>query len=401
MEPVTITITKASIEVGKKIYDAAKKIEKVADTSMQMKNVAESEGKDQLKAMSRLASRSAELTQKGAGVGLDAKIEKTSPSERSSMDVDLNKSLEDLTFDESIPLGKTDVKPVGDVFNEDIPTLRETDDKLVGDGFMDEIPTSDGKLKDEFVEKMRDSSADIPQLKGDFICDDGIQDNPILKGDFVEYRGRPDMENANLISDESAKLEGIPTESEESIDVPENKQPGLTDAQKQEIKEKTGWSDQILSYIGSMDEASIYINAGLEEGTVDGRPALLRTDIDWSDYSIRRNTWLRDSSQQSLKDYDKWAEYNNADLIGEGYPPRDSNGDPYELHHIGQRPDSPLAVLTRSEHMENGNNTILHKVGKESEIDRGEFDKEKAAFWQAYYKDFSEAELEKIYDQHE
>jgi len=153
------------------------------------------------------------------------------------------------------------------------------------------------------------------------------------------------------------------------------------------------WSPAIVDAIQSPEEAEIYRRAGLKEALIGGRPALIRTDIDWSDYSIRRNTWLRNK----LADYDKWAEYNNADLIGEGFPPRDRNGDPYELHHIGQRQDSPFAELTWAEHMGDGNNVILHRMGKESEIDREAFDAEKSAYWQARYRSFTEKEIKRIY----
>lgn len=47
--------------------------------------------------------------------------------------------------------------------------------------------------------------------------------------------------------------------------------------------------------------------------------------------------------------------------------------------------------------MGGGNNTILHRAGKESEIDRGAFDKEKAVYWMARYKAFTKEELDKIY----
>lgn len=135
--------------------------------------------------------------------------------------------------------------------------------------------------------------------------------------------------------------------------------------------QRTGWSHKIADCIGSMAEAEIYMRARLREAVVDGRPALIRTDIDWAAFNCRAE-WLR----QKFADYKKWVDYNNADLIGEGYPPRDCNGDPYELHHIGQRQDSPFAELTWAEHMGDGNNTILHRAGKESEIDRGLFDEE-------------------------
>ncbi len=47
--------------------------------------------------------------------------------------------------------------------------------------------------------------------------------------------------------------------------------------------------------------------------------------------------------------------------------------------------------------MGDGNNTILHRAGKESEIDREAFEQEKSAYWQARFKAFTEDELERIY----
>ena len=112
------------------------------------------------------------------------------------------------------------------------------------------------------------------------------------------------------------------------------------------VRSQSGWSDFILKNINSIDEAKIYLKAGLKEAMVGGRHALIRSDIDWSAFNCRKE-WLK----AKLSDWDRWKDYNNADLIGEGYPPRDSNGDPYELHHIGQRQDSPFAELSWSEHM--------------------------------------------------
>ena len=152
------------------------------------------------------------------------------------------------------------------------------------------------------------------------------------------------------------------------------------------------WSPAITRYISSEAEATIYAKAGLIEAVVGGRPALIRQDIDWSDYPCRHE-WLK----QKFADWERWQDYNNADLIGEGYPPRDKNGDPYERHHIGQHQDSPFTELTWAEHMGDGNNTILHQAGKESEIDRQLFDQEKSRYWQARYARFTQAELDAIY----
>ena len=163
---------------------------------------------------------------------------------------------------------------------------------------------------------------------------------------------------------------------------------------KASVQKKTRWSDAIINALRSEEEAKIYIKANLKEATIGGRPALVRDDIDWSDYPCRRNEWLK----EKLADYDSWVDYNNADLIGEGFPPRDYNGNPIELHHIGQRQDSPFAELRWEEHMGDGNNKILHEMGKESEIDRSLFDKEKADYWRSRFNAFSQEDLAKIYD---
>ena len=166
----------------------------------------------------------------------------------------------------------------------------------------------------------------------------------------------------------------------------------MTFSETQIIKAKTHWPDEIINAIASMEEAEIYMRAGLKAVRIGNRWALIRSDINWSDYSVRRNTWLKNK----LADYSKWVDYNNADLIGEGFPPRDMNGDPYELHHIGQHQDSPFAELTWAEHMGDGNNTILHQAGKESEIDRQMFDREKSDYWKARFNVFTPSELRKI-----
>ena len=47
--------------------------------------------------------------------------------------------------------------------------------------------------------------------------------------------------------------------------------------------------------------------------------------------------------------------------------------------------------------MGEGNNIILHKAGKESEIERQMFDHEKSDYWKARFKAFIPSELKEIY----
>ena len=60
-----------------------------------------------------------------------------------------------------------------------------------------------------------------------------------------------------------------------------------------------------------------------------------------------------------------------------------------ELHHIGQRQDSPHAELSWAQHMGDGNNATLHPR-RESEIDRQQFDREKVAHWMVRFNNFKD-----------
>lgn len=135
----------------------------------------------------------------------------------------------------------------------------------------------------------------------------------------------------------------------------------LSDEEKAKIKEETGWSDEIIDSISSMEEAEIYKEAGLVETEIGGKSCLIRPDIDWEQKDQFGRT--------------------NAERAKQGLAPIDANGQPLELHHIGQHNDSPLAELTMQEHRGKGNDTILHDKSKESEIDRPSFGTERAEHW--------------------
>lgn len=143
----------------------------------------------------------------------------------------------------------------------------------------------------------------------------------------------------------------------------DEKQEGLTDEEKAKIKEETGWSDEIIDAIGSMEEYEIYKNAGLVEVEIDGKKCLVRNDIDWNQKDAMGRT--------------------NRERAEQGLSPINKDGKVIELHHIGQHADSPLAELTTEEHRGKGNDTILHNKTKESEIDRQAFAKERNEHWEA------------------
>ena len=142
----------------------------------------------------------------------------------------------------------------------------------------------------------------------------------------------------------------------------ENKQRELTAEEKARIKDETGWSDEVIDAIGSMEEYEIYKNAGLVEAKIGDKVCLVKPDIDWNQKDGLGRT--------------------NKELAEQGMAPLDKNGKPIELHHIGQKQDSPLAELTKEEHLSNGNDTILHDKTKASEIDRSAFARERAVHWE-------------------
>jgi hypothetical protein len=127
--------------------------------------------------------------------------------------------------------------------------------------------------------------------------------------------------------------------------------------------ELLGVPKEVLDAIGSEAEAKIYEGANLEPAEINGKDALIRTDIDYDQKDAMGTT--------------------NLDRMKSGRAPLDANGKPIELHHIGQKQDSPLAELTSAEHRGNGNDNVLHNKQKESEINREDFDKERKDYWKA------------------
>lgn len=119
----------------------------------------------------------------------------------------------------------------------------------------------------------------------------------------------------------------------------------------------------IISQMHSLDEYMVYKKAGLKPVMVNGKTALLQ-EIDLN-YVSR----LPDGTKVT-----------NLVRMQNGYPPIDpATGKAYQLHHIGQKADATLAVLTEEQHQ--GNSAILNICGKKSEIVRSEFATTRKEFW--------------------
>lgn len=157
---------------------------------------------------------------------------------------------------------------------------------------------------------------------------------------------------------------------------------GLSVEDKARIKEETGWSDEIVDNIKNVDEAQVYIDANLKE--VNGN--LERQDIDWTQ-KIPEDRIERMRSLYGDEVADRWKDKTNLDLIKEGKAPYGSDGKQINLHHIGQKPDSPLAELTDTEHKTYDG--VLHDKTKDSEIDRTVFRDERQKYWQTRYEEIT------------
>lgn len=142
-------------------------------------------------------------------------------------------------------------------------------------------------------------------------------------------------------------------------DIAHHEKTPLEQSDKQELRSETGWSKNIVDNMRWKEEATVYKDSNLVEKDVNGRPCFQRTDID---YNAK----------------DEFGKTNKERMLNGKAPLAD--GKPVELHHIGQKQDSPLAELTFNEHKSNFSN--LHEVPPQSsQIDRGEFRKEKAEYW--------------------
>ena len=121
----------------------------------------------------------------------------------------------------------------------------------------------------------------------------------------------------------------------------------LTLAEKQVIKNETGWSDSTINYIEDLNQYKIYKEAGVQEAYIDGRLCLIKNiDLDYVD----PKTGLT-----------------NRELMAKGRAPVDAKtGEKIELHHMMQDPDGPfIELLENSEHGD-GNHKILHTSSDES-----------------------------------
>lgn len=193
---------------------------------------------------------------------------------------------------------------------------------------IDESPKSEGVSMRESSEVKKDGKrVELPDIS------------------YIERTSRTAM-----MAQLSSRQEGI-----SGSEADETKSEGLSDEEKARIKEETGWSDEIIEHIENMQQYDILKNAGLVEAEINGKKCLVKENIDL--------------------DYTDADGLTNRERMERGLAPIDSEtGKPLELHHLGQKADSPLVELTSSEHRtgvsEDGkkNQSIWHDNTKETEV---------------------------------
>ena len=139
---------------------------------------------------------------------------------------------------------------------------------------------------------------------------------------------------------------------------------GLSMNEVAAIQRESNYPPEIISQLENMEQYQILKDSGCYTRMVDNRYAVVQ-DIDLNYVDEMGRT--------------------NLERMRKGLAPLDPQGNKYELHHIGQHQDSPLAILTQEEHRGKGNYSILHKL-TESEIDHEEFAKPRRAFWKSMYE---------------
>lgn len=120
---------------------------------------------------------------------------------------------------------------------------------------------------------------------------------------------------------------------------------GLNYAEAAAIQRESKYPVDVIKGFETKEQYEVCKEAGLRVGTVNNKTALVR-DIDLN--------YTKDG-------------ITNLDRMLNGQAALDSTGTAYELHHIGQRADSTLAILTRAEHRQGGNHRIWHYISEATE----------------------------------
>ena len=147
---------------------------------------------------------------------------------------------------------------------------------------------------------------------------------------------------------------------------------GLTMNEAAQIQKESKYPLDLIKSMHSMEEYEVYKNAGVKSITVNGESMLIRKDLDIASV-------VDDMGRTNLE------------RMQEGLAALDKDGHAYELHHIGQRTDSPLAILTRKEH----DNNVLHwNTNTDNPSSQSGWSSQKRKFWEAIAKMIEDGKIQ-------
>ncbi len=142
----------------------------------------------------------------------------------------------------------------------------------------------------------------------------------------------------------------------------EAKQTAFTMHDYATIQHETGYPLDVIKQFHTMDEFKVFKAANLKSQFIGNKSALIKTDIDLNKVDSKGRT--------------------NLERMKQGLAPQDASGTSYELHHVGQKKDGTLAILSQSEHDSPHIHGFLERT--EAHAEGTKWDSERQAFWKAF-----------------
>ena len=136
----------------------------------------------------------------------------------------------------------------------------------------------------------------------------------------------------------------------------------LTMNQAAMIQRETKWPLDVIKNLHSMEEYDVYRRAGLVPIKIDNKWSFIQ-NIDWN--------YVDENGLTNLQR-----------VLEKGNAPIGPDGKSFQLHHIGQRADSPLAILTYTQHHTPGDYSFIHYLETGKDISDAAWAAQKREFWE-------------------
>ena len=137
---------------------------------------------------------------------------------------------------------------------------------------------------------------------------------------------------------------------------------GLTMNQAAIIQKNTKWPLSAIKNLHSVAESEVYMKAGLTPIHLADDSWIFIKDVDWDLV-------------------DEFGRTNIIRVTQAHIAPIDSTGLSYEVHHIGQKANGPLAMLTYSEHHSSETYSIIHYALEGKDITASMWNAQRKNFW--------------------